>query len=392
MSAPTLQTLPPSHTAPPRRSWRSPSAVSVVLLAVGAAALVLLSVLLSPRTDVSRPAEAVIGTQELVRITGPDGESREVVARIDTGASSSSLDDDIAEDLGFDLDHAPTVTVSSSLGEEERPVVTGELQFAGRSAPARLTVTDRSERSTEALIGRADMRGLQVAVGQRMLTTPGEDEAPTALRVLLSEGSALGPQSLLAVLPLAALVIVVLRVVVGLSTLGTFSPVLLSFGYTQAGLRLGLTLTAAMLLLGVLSQPLLRHLRLPRVARLTVLIGLVTLLLLGVQEFAGLSGAADSWGAALPVVVTAVIIERLWEVWDLDGTRTALGEAGLTLGVAVLVTFLLLAPFTRLLAETAPLPLALACTLLAGVVGAYKGLRLVELVRFSPLTRQETSS
>lgn len=187
------------------------------------------------------------------------------------------------------------------------------------------------------------------------------------------------------------LVIVVLRVVVGLSTLGTFSPVLLSFGYTQAGLGLGLTLAAAVLLLGVLAQPVLRHLRMPRVARLTVLIGLVTLLLLGVQEFAGLSGAADSWGAALPVVVTAVIIERLWEVWDLDGTRTALSEAAITPGVAVLVTVLLLAPVTRLLAGTAPLPLALGCTRLAGVIGADKGLRLVDLVRFSPLTRSETS-
>ena len=56
------------------------------------------------------------------------------------------------------------------------------------------------------------------------------------------------------------------------------------------------------------------------------------------------------------MVVTAVIIERLWEVWDLDGTRTALGEAGFTLSVAVVVT-LLLAPVTRLLAEAAPLPL-----------------------------------
>jgi len=364
-----------------------------VLLAVGAAALVLLTVVLSPRTDVSRSPDAVIGTQELVRITGPDGDSREVVARIDTGASASSMDDDLAEELGFDLDNAPTITVGSSLGRQERPVVEGEVQLAGRAMQARISVTDRDERTTQALIGRAEMRGLQVAVGQRLLTTPGQDEAPSALRALLSDGPALGPQSLLAVLPLAALVIVVLRVVVGLSTLGTFSPVLLSFGYTQAGLAQGLALTGAMLLIGIASQPLLRRLRLPRVARLTVLIGLVSLLLLGLQEVAGLGGAADSWGAALPVVVTAVIIERLWEVWDLDGTRAALGEAGLTLGVAVLVTFLLLAPLTRLLAETAPLPLALGCTLLAGLIGSYKGLRLVELARFSPLaTRQETSS
>lgn len=222
-----------------------------MLLAVTALALVLGAVAFSPRTDVARSPEAVIGTQELVRITGPDGEKVEALARIDTGASSSSIDDDIAEELGFDLDDAETVTVASSLGREERPVAVGGLQLAGEGAAARFTVTDRSERSAPVLIGRAGMRGMQVAVGQRMLTTPGDDTAPTALRTLLSQGPALGPQSLLAVLPMAALVIVLLRVVVGLSTLGTFSPILLAFGYTQAGLSMGLTLTVLMLVLGV---------------------------------------------------------------------------------------------------------------------------------------------
>jgi len=33
-----------------------------------------------------------------------------------------------------------------------------------------------------------------------------------------------------------------------------------------------------------------------------------------------------------------VIIERLWETWDLDGARSALGDCLVTLAVAVLVT------------------------------------------------------
>ncbi|WNV76025.1 7TM domain-containing protein [Geodermatophilus sp. DSM 44513] len=385
--------LPPSRpgaTARPGGAHPAPRipAVGRVLLAVAALALLIGAVALSPRTDVARSPEAVIGTQELVRITGPNGESVEAMARIDTGASSSSIDDDIAEDLGYDLDDAETVTVASSLGEEERPVVVGGLQLAGDAAAARFTVTDRSERTTPVLIGRADLRGLQVAVGQRMLTTPGDDTAPTALRALLSEGPALGPQSLLAVLPMAALVIVLLRVVVGLSTLGTFSPVLLAFGYTQAGLTTGLLLTGLMLTLGFAAQPLLRRFRLPRVARLSVLIGLVAMLLVGVQTALGLTGVADSWGAALPVVVTAAIIERLWETWDLDGPRPALVDCLNTLVVAVLVTLLILAPVTRLLTESAPLAFSAACVVAAGLAGTYRGLRLVELIRFSPLTRR----
>ena len=140
--------------------------------------------------------------------------------------------------------------------------------------------------------------------------------------------------------------------------------------------------------LGFVAQPLLRRFRLPRVARLSVLIGLVTLLLLGVQFLTGSTGAADSWGAALPVVVTASIVERLWEIWDLDGVRAAASEAAVTLGVALLVTLLVLAPATRCLTEQAPLGFAAACVVWAALVGTYRGLRLVELFRFSPFARR----
>jgi len=106
----------------------------------------------------------VIGTTETVRIVGPGGESAEVDARIDTGATGSSIDDDLAEDLGFDLENADTVKVSSSLGTEERPVVEGTIRIAGQLKEARLNVTDREQRATQVLIGRRDLVGLQIDV------------------------------------------------------------------------------------------------------------------------------------------------------------------------------------------------------------------------------------
>ncbi len=363
-------------------------AVTQVVLGFLSVAVVLSAVALSPRVDVNRRAEHVIGTQELVRVTGPTGKTVEMVARIDTGAVSSSIDDDIARQLEFDLENAPTTTIASSLGREERPVVSGALQIAGEQKGTRFNVADRSARSNLVLIGRDDLRGFQVAIGQRLLTTPGQDVAPSALRALFSQGPALGPQSLLEVLPLAALIIVLLRVVIGLSTLGTFAPILLATGYTQAGLTRGLIITTLLFVIGVVVQPLLRRFRLPRVSRLAILIGLVVTVLVGVQTLTGLTGAADSWGAALPVVVTAVMIERLWETWDLEGAGSAIREALVTLLVAILVTLVILAPFTRLVAEAAPVAFAIACTIWAGLAGTYRGLRLVELIRFSPLARR----
>lgn len=380
--APAHLRLAPRGTRRPVRAARPllPLAVQAV---VGLAALLalLLAAMTAPVAQLAPTAKAVLGEVELVRLTGPSGQTVEVLARLDTGAQVSTLDRALARDLGFTLSDADRVTVTSSFGDERRPEVPVALQLAGESRRSVVTVDDRSDEDAPVLLGRAQLIDYQVAVGERQLTTPGAASAPSVLDVLTTDTPLLSPRALLALLPLTALLIVVLRMLVGLRTLGTFSPILLALGHAQAGIVVGVGLTAAMLCAGLAAQPLLRRLRLPRVARLAVLIGVVSSLLLAFQDLGG-GAAARSWGATLPVVVTAVIIERLWEVWDLDGPADAAKEAAVTLAVSVAVAVLLLSPALRLLATTAPATLALTSAVLAGLVGSYRGLRISELLRF----------
>ncbi|WP_369142159.1 7TM domain-containing protein [Streptomyces sp. R44] len=359
-----------------------------VLGAVACLSFLLLAVLGSPDRPLSRSGE-VIGEREMVRISGPTGRSTEVLALIDTGASASSVDTSLAKELGFDLDAAPRITVGSALGREKRPVVDSTVRLAGRSFVAKLSVNNRSKRETPVLLGRQEVQGLQVAVGKRLLTQPDSIAAPSALRILFAKAPAIDPVSMMALLPLAALLIVVLRVVVGLNTLGTFSPVLLALAYAQAGLPLGVPLTLVMFALGFALQPLLRRLHLPRVARLGVLIAVVTSGLIAAQLGLGSLGLSDSWGMSLPVVVTAIVTERLWEAWDLDGFRAAASGAALTMGTAVLVALLLLTPYVREVAEAVPLQLAIVCAVWTSIVGTYRGLRLSELFRFAPAAKRQ---
>ncbi|MFB6837162.1 7TM domain-containing protein [Streptomyces sp. NPDC056361] len=359
-----------------------------VLAAVAGVACLLMSVIGSPDRPLSRSGE-VVGEREMVRITGPSGASSEVLALIDTGASASSVDTALAKELGFDLAAAPRITVASALGREKRPVIDTSMRLAGRSFVAKLSVNNRSKRETPVLLGRQEVQGLQVAVGKRLLTQPDSTAAPSALRILFSKAPAIDPVSMMALLPLAGLLIVVLRVVVGLNTLGTFSPVLLALAYAQAGLPLGVPLTLAMFVLGFAMQPLLRRLHLPRVARLGVLIAVVTSGLIASQLALGGFGLSDSWGMSLPVVVTAIVTERLWEAWDLDGVKAAVVGAALTMGTAVLVALLLLTPYVREIAEAVPLQLALVCAVWTAVAGTYRGLRLNELFRFAPAAKAQ---
>jgi len=333
------------------------------------------------------PSSVVVGETEPVRVTAPDGTTVETVARVDTGATSSAIDRALALELGLDLADAPRVRIRSSLGVEERPLVGVAIQVAGEARPARVSVSDRGSLHEKVLLGREQLHGFRIAVGQSLLTSPGEAVPPSAAEALMLHTAGMPSSTLLALLPLCALLIVVLRLWVGLSTLGTFGPVLLGIGYVQAGIVIGVGLTVALFALGLVMQVGLRRARLPRVARLGVLISLVATALAALQASSSSLGTLAFWGAALPVVVTATIIERLWETWDDDGARAAAVDAVVTLLVSLLVATLLLSPHLRYLAETVPLYFAAACVCWTWAAGSYKGLRLTELVRFAPVTR-----
>lgn len=88
------------------RGRGKPPVLVKVLAAVAGVGLLLLGVLGSPDRSLGRSPE-VVGEREMVRISGPNGKTAEVLALIDTGASASSLDTALAKDLGFDLAAAP---------------------------------------------------------------------------------------------------------------------------------------------------------------------------------------------------------------------------------------------------------------------------------------------
>lgn len=89
-----------------------------------------------------------IGLVEKVRING-----REVLGRIDTGASISSVDAALAEELSL----GPVVrtrSIRSANGTEERPVVQATFTLAGMTVSGLCSITDRSHMRYRVLVGR----------------------------------------------------------------------------------------------------------------------------------------------------------------------------------------------------------------------------------------------
>ena len=125
-------------------------------------------------TEVQANDSLILGKVELVELSAREsGETREVLAKIDTGAGYSSIDEDLAEDLGIDLDDPEDeVEIESANGEEKRPLVRVRIRIAGRPLDTRVTVTDRSELSKDVLIGSRDLDGFLIKPNEERLTSP----------------------------------------------------------------------------------------------------------------------------------------------------------------------------------------------------------------------------
>jgi len=354
--------------------------------------LFILAVLFAPH-----PASAqtggftVIGQNEQVILANSEtNEQVQVLAKVDTGADRSSIDTELAEALGLDLEDAETVTVTSATGEEERSLVGVNISLAGRTFASTVSVDDRSSLSTDMILGQNDLAGFLVSTTQDQLTTPtGASVADASLldsvrRALNTDIFTLSAEALFALIPLVAVLVVALRTLVGVKTFGVFAPILIALSFTQTGVLLGSAMFAAVLLAGILVEPALRALRLSRTARLAILLTTVVLTLFGAKAVLNAAALGAVLTAAFPAAVTVAIIEQLWTTWEQEGFADAAWTSLWTGLVIVLTGFVTTLEPVQMLATRAPLVLAALGIVACVLLGRYRGLRLTELLRFKP--------
>lgn len=104
----------------------------------------------------------VIGLVENVYIRGKNrnGEVRgiKVKAKIDTGASRSSISKELAQKLRLGRHSRRTTIVKSALGRERRKLIKIEIRLKGKALKAFFSVADRKHMPHRVLIGKNVLR------------------------------------------------------------------------------------------------------------------------------------------------------------------------------------------------------------------------------------------
>lgn len=101
--------------------------------------------------------KTVVGLVEHAKVTGPSGKTKEVLARIDSGATKSSIDVRLAADLSL----GPVLKakiVKSASGKSLRPVVEAKVALADKEFKTDFTIADRADMKYQVLIGQNILR------------------------------------------------------------------------------------------------------------------------------------------------------------------------------------------------------------------------------------------
>jgi hypothetical protein len=186
-------------------------------------------------------------------------------------------------------------------------------------------------------------------------------------------------------IPIGAVVVVMLRNLVGITTFGTFMPVLVALAFRETELLAGVILFSLVVALGLAFRFFMENLRLLLVPRLASVLIIVVLLMAMVSIVGHQLGIETGLSVGLfPMVILTMTIERMSIVWEERGPTEAIQQGAGSLVVAALCYAVMENAVLKHLFFVFPELLlgVLAVTLL---LGRYSGYRLLELVRFRQL-------
>ena len=193
----------------------------------------------------------------------------------------------------------------------------------------------------------------------------------------------------LLLIPVAVMVVVLMRILVGVRTSGTFMPVLIALAFIQTTLLVGLIIFLGLVGAGLWIRSYLSQLNLLLVSRVAAVIIVVIVLMavLAVTSYKlGLHQALTV--TFFPTVIVAWTIERMSILWEEEGGHEVLIQGSGSLLVAILAYLAMSTAIVEHLTFNFPeLLLSLLGVIL--ILGKYTGFRLSELYRFRDLVNKK---
>ncbi len=192
-------------------------------------------------------------------------------------------------------------------------------------------------------------------------------------------------------LPIGALIVVIMRLLVGIRTSGTFMPILIALALIQTTLLTGIIIFLSVVGTGLLIRAYLSRLHLLFVARISAVIIVVIAIMASISIISHKLGLSQAVTVTFfPMIILSWTIERMSVLWEEDGPREVFIQGSGSLLTAVIAYLFMTNRTIEYLTFNFP-ELMLVNLALILILGQYTGYRLSELYRFHSLERRHVS-
>lgn len=189
--------------------------------------------------------------------------------------------------------------------------------------------------------------------------------------------------------PVGALIMVLIRVLGGLTTSGTFMPILMAMAFVKSSLLEGIVLFIIVVIIGIWLRSLLTHLNLLLVPRIAACV----IVVIAIMAFISIISSSLNleFGRSVtffPVIILAWTIERMFVQWEEAGASDALKKLGASLFVTCLIYMTFKSEYVLHTIYYFPEQILVILSVII-LLGNYTGFRLLEFFRFSSFDEDE---
>jgi len=220
------------------------------------------------------------------------------------------------------------------------------------------------------------------------------------LSILVNKGIPDNTIALLLLLPVIATVIAFMKQVVGLTTMGIYTPIIITLSFLIIGLYFGLTTLVIVLIVGGIARHLLRNANLlfmPKMAIVLTLVAITLFLILIMSSYLNFVDAKFFSLAIFPMVILSTLVEKFVSIKTEKGLTSAILLMAETIVVSIIAYFIaggeINIGFTILKFEGVRNLIlnypefTLVLIVINVLLGKWSGLRLLEFVRFREVLR-----
>ncbi|MFH0804685.1 MAG: 7TM domain-containing protein [Patescibacteria group bacterium] len=212
-----------------------------------------------------------------------------------------------------------------------------------------------------------------------------------AITNFVTKGIATNTIYLLLVLPFIAFAITFARQVIGLSTFGVYTPLVIALSLFILGIYFGLATLVIVVIVSYLLRTALNRFRILYISKTSLILSCIGLSFLGVIWFLSYYRLSLAVSLAIfPMLVMSTLSEKFLSAQSEEGLRGALLGVIKTVAVAVASYYLVVWPaFTNLVMSWPELVIVPLVGIL--LLGKFTGLRLTEYFRFRSLLKEADS-